>query len=840
MRHPTLAYFTSRLTTWLMPFLLCLGLASCGGGNGGEAMPSNSPTPTTAAATILAAISQTSSAKPVVWNPGVLQVTVLQGSSQLSSIQLTVSERIDDASLFVVPEIAGLMQVSLLGQTVLNPGAPINVPMEFSVPATTAPGLYEGTVHVRSGARTVPATLKIQIQVVQGSSDQVVNQVTDPSPDRVGRMGMGQFLIRDELVVVLRGDVADPNSRIKEVARQVGTVIIGTVPGLPVYQLRIVGADISSLPTYADAARRLAGVESVSLNLLGAALKTPNDALFNNLWSTVASGRNRNLEFIRAPEAWDLTTGLTTDNKKQVVAVIDDDFDFKHADLVKNIAKPPPGDDLFTFSPSRQEGGHGTGVAGTLCAEGNNEFGVVGVAWHCSLLLYPAKAAWWDATKEVAKSRLTCLGSCFWLASLTRTLDSMKKAVDDGARVVNMSLGMVEANCKHRIVFPCTDPPRLDLARQANDVLKEGIKYSVDQGKQVLWVIAAGNEGRLAQAQSPASLKQHYPQYADRIIVVAAVDVKDGTTDDDPVEKWEDSNYGSLIDVSAPVAVTTTFPRFCDPYPTNCDDVTTVTDLPTPRVGSYIENFAGTSAASPQVAGVAILVLSKYPDKTAAEVRTCIVNAATAQVKLHAFKVINAVKAVECRVPVIQPGPGQGKDIWTTSVFSFAPSGGGPGGGLDDDVLIVGGWGDLYYSLIQFNLSDPTLPRQTTSAKLRLYSAGFPPFNPTPMTLRRITSFWDWRTQGTGSDRLRLWWADQPATIPVGSTTQRPSILPAPAPGAFYDIDVTDLYNFWQASPTENFGLELRPVLNNSERNRFFSSDYVINPALRPQLIIAP
>ena len=789
----------------------------------------------------------------IKWQPERINVTVLQGTSQLLTVQLTVPRVIEQATLFVVPEIAGVMQMSLLGKTVLNPGAPIQAVTELSVPATTPPGTYIGTVHVRSGAKTVPATLKVQIQVVQGSSDQVVNQVADPSPDRVGRMGMGQFLIRDELVVVLRSDVADPNSRIKEVAGQVGAVIIGSVPGLPVYQLRIVGADISSLPTYADAARRLAGVESVSLSLLGTGLKTPNDALFNNLWNpVVASGRNRHLEFIRAPEAWDLTTGLTTDNKTQRVAVIDDDFDFKHADLVNNITQAPAGgSDPFHFTPLRRwlgslfnlGGGHGTGVAGTLCAEGNNGFGVVGVAWHCSLLLYSAKGAAWDSAFGVAMTFTDCFGKlasnskCIKLISLTRTLDSMKKAVDDGAKVVNMSLGFVESNCAPS----CTEPPRLDLVRQSNDVLKKGIEYSVDQGKQVLWVIAAGNEGRLAQAQSPASLKQHYPQYADRIIVVAAADVKDDTTVDDPVDKWggfdSGSNYGSLIDVAAPATVMTTFPRFCDPYPTNCDDVT---KLPIPAGSSYLENFTGTSAAAPQVAGVAILVLSKYPDKTAAEVKTCIVNAATAQVKLHAFKVINAVKAVECRVPVIQPGPGQGKDIWTTSVFSFAPRGGGPGGGLDDDVLIVGGWGDLYYSLIQFTLNDPTLPRQTTSAKLRLYSAGFPPFNPTPITLHRITSFWDWRTQGTGSDRLRLWWADQPATIPAGSTTQRPAILPAPAPGAFYDIDVTDLYNFWQASPTENFGLELRPVLNNSERNRFFSSDYVINPALRPQLIIAP
>ncbi len=59
MRQPTLAFAANRLTTWLMPFLLCIGLAACGG-NSEDTMTSDSPTDTTAAVTTLAAISQTS------------------------------------------------------------------------------------------------------------------------------------------------------------------------------------------------------------------------------------------------------------------------------------------------------------------------------------------------------------------------------------------------------------------------------------------------------------------------------------------------------------------------------------------------------------------------------------------------------------------------------------------------------------------------------------------------------------------------------------------------------------------------------------------------------------
>src|SRR5262249_54949902 len=101
---------------------------------------------------------------------------------------------------------------------------------------------------------------------------------------------------------------------------------------------------------------------------------------------------------------------------------------------------------------------------------------------------------------------------------------------------------------------------------------------------------------------------------------------------------------------------------------------------------------------------------------------------------------------------VIQPGPDTSKDIWTTSVYSYAPGGGGPGGGLADDLLKVGGWGDEYRSLLQFDLTGA--PTVATSAVLTLYNIrdNGPGSTPTPMQLYRITALWDWRTMGTGSD----------------------------------------------------------------------------------------
>ncbi len=177
-----------------------------------------------------------------------------------------------------------------------------------------------------------------------------------------------------------------------------------------------------------------------------------------------------------------------------------------------------------------------------------------------------------------------------------------------------------------------------------------------------------------------------------------------------------------------------------------------------------------------------------------------------------------------------QPSPCDGQDIWTTSVYCYCPGGGGPGGGLDNDLLRVGGWGDEYYSLVQFDLSNSPWPADV--AELHLYC--FHQENPTEMYLDRITESWDWRTQGTGPDRLRLWWEDRPAALQWEALS-----LPAPVVGQWYVLDITELYNAWKVGTYPNYGLQLRPVNFSFEHfNTFYSSDYLADPSLRPKLIV--
>ena len=70
----------------------------------------------------------------------------------------------------------------------------------------------------------------------------------------------------------------------------------------------------------------------------------------------------------------------------QEVAVLDVPFYWFHADRIQNVTKVSkqyPLSNPFTLKKAGPlTGDHETKVAGTLCAEGDNFFGMAGVAWN--------------------------------------------------------------------------------------------------------------------------------------------------------------------------------------------------------------------------------------------------------------------------------------------------------------------------------------------------------------------------------------------------------------------------------------------------------------------------
>lgn len=101
----------------------------------------------------------------------------------------------------------------------------------------------------------------------------------------------------------------------------------------------------------------------------------PNDPLNNQLWG---------LQNIHAPAAWNYTTG----SGKVAVGVIDTGIDYTHPDIVANMWVSPSGNlkNGWNFADnncdSMDVNGHGTHVAGTVGAVGNNQIGISGVCWN--------------------------------------------------------------------------------------------------------------------------------------------------------------------------------------------------------------------------------------------------------------------------------------------------------------------------------------------------------------------------------------------------------------------------------------------------------------------------
>ncbi len=120
---------------------------------------------------------------------------------------------------------------------------------------------------------------------------------------------------------------------------------------------------------------------------------TPNDPQMGSLWGMTA---------IDAQDAWRLATG----SQSVVVAVIDTGVDYNHPDLAANIWTNPGEiagngidddhngfiDDVHGYDFVNNDGSplddnsHGTHVAGTIAAVGNNAIGVSGVNWSTSVM----------------------------------------------------------------------------------------------------------------------------------------------------------------------------------------------------------------------------------------------------------------------------------------------------------------------------------------------------------------------------------------------------------------------------------------------------------------------
>lgn len=199
---------------------------------------------------------------------------------------------------------------------------------------------------------------------------------------------------------------------------------------------------------------------------------------------------------------------------------------------------------------------HGTHVSGIIGAVRTNDIGIKGVADNVIIMGVRSTPNGDERDKDVA--------------------NSIRYAVDNGAKVINMSFGKSYSWDK--------------------SVVDEAVKYAVS--KDVLLVHAAGNDNKDLEVEPNFP----DPEYVGGGKAASWITVgASGWTNDGKI-KANFSNYGKTkVDVFAPgVNINSTIP------------------------GSKYEKLNGTSMASPVVAGLAALIRSYYPKLKAVEVKDII------------------------------------------------------------------------------------------------------------------------------------------------------------------------------------------------------------------------
>jgi subtilisin family serine protease len=259
-------------------------------------------------------------------------------------------------------------------------------------------------------------------------------------------------------------------------------------------ELKLPGADLVQLPAGQSVTEGIQALEQhedvldAQPNFVYHADAYPNDPDMAQLWG---------LPRIHAPEAWDVATG----SRDVVVAVTDTGIQVDHPDLSANIV--PGGKDFYSLDddPS-DEYGHGTHVAGTIGAHGNDAVGVAGVNWNVGLL--PVRV-------------LGPTGS----GTTSMIANGFAYAAAQGAKVVNASLG-----------------------GGGYDATLEAV---INSASNTLFVVAAGNGGADHFGDDNDAGSPVYPcNYpAPNLICVAATDA----TDTRPIF----SNFGmTSVDLAAP------------------------------------------------------------------------------------------------------------------------------------------------------------------------------------------------------------------------------------------------------------------------------------------------
>ena len=345
-------------------------------------------------------------------------------------------------------------------------------------------------------------------------------------------------------------------------------------------------------------------IEWAEPNILIRKSFVPNDSKYNDQWALKNIGQP-NLAFynpyptitnptagfdIKAEQAWNVNTGNGT-----VIAIIDDGVDYNHPDLATNIFRDSGGriigkniaDNCFYSNSNGTDNtscnyqnvasdpsyGHGTAVAGAAAAKGNNSSGISGACPNCRIM-------------PIGLEGVSGVGTI----NSTTLYDGMVYAMNNGAKVINMSLGF--------------------------DTYLSSIASLVTQAynNNILIVASSGNCG--LATLSPGCTNQNQFEYPASFSQAISVS---GTNPDG--HRADFATVNNMVDISGPARnIWTTWSQYTQ---ANCGSSLLLSG------GSYLCYESGTSFSSPITAGVLGLILGQNPSFTYSQAETALKNGST-------------------------------------------------------------------------------------------------------------------------------------------------------------------------------------------------------------------
>ncbi len=281
-----------------------------------------------------------------------------------------------------------------------------------------------------------------------------------------GKAGDAEFA-PDQILVKFKAGTVD-NAKNKVHAKHGGQVI---------GEIEAIGVQVVKVPSgkVLDKVTAYGGEDAVAFaepDYMVEAAGYPDDTYFAKQWGMTK---------IKAPEAWDITSGSAAVN----IAILDSGIYREHPDLTGKVVESAN----FTRSKTVDDRyGHGTHVAGIAAALTDNGLGVAGVAYGCNLL------------------NVKVLGDN-GRGSYSALIEGINWAVSRGANVINMSLS----------------------GQADSEALQDAVNKAWAGG--VVLVAAAGNYG---------DTTLQYPACYENVIGVAAVDENDAKTSWSSYGDWVD------------------------------------------------------------------------------------------------------------------------------------------------------------------------------------------------------------------------------------------------------------------------------------------------------------